>query len=880
MPFKGRPTTLVVRRRHSDRVGAVETGVAGELSVPTRHAPAPPTRVDAAVAASGDEVAVATEALAESAERRERQRLEAELQRFRETTTETFERMPLGFVTLDREQRITYANPAALALAGMSLADVVGRRPWGVFPELIGTRFQTAQGQAPAGLTVEYEEYFAPRDLWVEVLSCPTSAGVALFLRDVADRRRAEDAQRTSEARLRGSLDAMLDPFVICSSVRDGQGTISGFRIEFANRAAGAFMGRAPDSLTGALIPERMPNLRGAPFVDACRGVVETGQGWAEEAVEFVFVGRDGDAMQGAVDIQISKFGDGFFAAWRDVSERERTRREHARLATIVEEAVDGIVIADADGRITYANPAFVSGIGRGLQDLVGSRMPDVTLDVLDPATIADIDRTIAGGRRWLGEVDQRGADATLRHVEISVTPGRDPAGAISNYVSVFRDVTDLREAENELALEARVRAVLVESLHTIPAEATVEQAAQAICEQLVTLPFVDLAAIEVFLGATDVQIIAQSAPPGYPVTAGTFLPPIRAAIVRERAASGAWAQYVTTNPADGWIAQDVAAGLKALAYGPIVHGDHIGGCLQIGTFDERFARTLVEKMPAVISFSATSSALLAERLHRMYRQAELRRALASVLASRSFHPVFQPIVDLETGETVGYEALTRFDSGQRPDLCFADAWSVGLGPELEIATVEAAVAAAKGLPSGQWLDVNISPRVLEDADRLSQVLWPAERPIVLEITEHEVIEDYGAVREAIRALGHDVRLAVDDAGAGVANFGHIIELRPDFVKLDISLVRRVNANLGRQAMVVGMRHFSRTAGCRLVAEGIETEEEAATLTGLGVEFGQGYLFGHPEPVEVWAGAGSSVGDRRQPMFPAVPGGEVDGLPI
>ena len=126
-------------------------------------------------------------------------------------------------------------------------------------------------------------------------------------------------------------------------------------------------------------------------------------------------------------------------------------------------------------------------------------------------------------------------------------------------------------------------------------------------------------------------------------------------------------------------------------------------------------------------------------------------------------------------------------------------------------------------------------------------------------MTEHEVIEDYDVVREAIRALGRDIRLAVDDAGAGVANFGHIIDLRPDFVKLDISLVRRVNANLGRQAMVVGMRHFSRTAGCRLIAEGIETLEEARTLTALGVEFGQGYLFGHPEPVEVWAGDGASV---------------------
>ena len=127
----------------------------------------------------------------------------------------------------------------------------------------------------------------------------------------------------------------------------------------------------------------------------------------------------------------------------------------------------------------------------------------------------------------------------------------------------------------------------------------------------------------------------------------------------------------------------------------------------------------------------------------------------------------------------------------------------------------------------------------------------------MLEVTEHEVIDDYDVVRDAIRALGHDIRLAVDDAGAGIANFGHIIDLRPDFVKLDISLVRRVNANLGRQAMVVGMRHFSRTAGCRLIAEGVETIEEARTLTALGVEFAQGYLFGHPEPVETWVAAAS-----------------------
>ena len=102
----------------------------------------------------------------------------------------------------------------------------------------------------------------------------------------------------------------------------------------------------------------------------------------------------------------------------------------------------------------------------------------------------------------------------------------------------------------------------------------------------------------------------------------------------------------------------------------------------------------------------------------------------------------------------VGYEALTRFDSGQRPDLCFADAWSVGLGAEMELATLEAAVEAGRRLPPGLWLDLNVSPRLLADPELLRPILWAAGRPLVLEVTEHEVIEDYEAVRAAIRELG------------------------------------------------------------------------------------------------------------------------------
>jgi len=229
-------------------------------------------------------------------------------------------------------------------------------------------------------------------------------------------------------------------------------------------------------------------------------------------------------------------------------------------------------------------------------------------------------------------------------------------------------------------------------------------------------------------------------------------------------------------------------------------------------------------------------------------RVRELRSSLLRTLERSAFQVVFQPIVELGSGEVVGHEALTRFDSGQDPASCFADAWTVDLGRKLELATIAAAIRDAHLLPPGRWLDLNLSPRLLDDVEPLRRLLWTADRPIVVEITEHEPVGDYVALQNAIRSLGHDVRLAVDDAGAGVANFGHIIELGPDFVKLDEGLVRRVNSNLGRQALVVGMRHFARTAGCRLVAEGVETAEEARTLTELGVEFGQGYFFGIPEP--------------------------------
>lgn len=260
-------------------------------------------------------------------------------------------------------------------------------------------------------------------------------------------------------------------------------------------------------------------------------------------------------------------------------------------------------------------------------------------------------------------------------------------------------------------------------------------------------------------------------------------------------------------------------------------------------------------------------------------RAAERRRAAAlrriqAVIVEKAFQPVFQPIIELSTRRTVGFEALTRFDDGSRPDETFAAALDCGLGIELEAVTLEAALRSGRLLPAGAWLSLNVSPSLVTDGATLEGVTASRNRMVVLEITEHEAIPDYGLLRQAVLRLGPDVRLAVDDAGAGVANFNHLVELRPDFIKIDISLVRGVHEDVGRQAVVVGLVHFAASAGCQVIAEGIETEDELAAVRDLGVTLGQGYLLARPAAVETWTmpmpakrqAAGSSSWPRRRSL--------------
>lgn len=250
------------------------------------------------------------------------------------------------------------------------------------------------------------------------------------------------------------------------------------------------------------------------------------------------------------------------------------------------------------------------------------------------------------------------------------------------------------------------------------------------------------------------------------------------------------------------------------------------------------------------------------------------RRLLISIIDRACVPMVFQPIVDLDARNVVGFEALARFPTATAigsPEPWFDFAHELEIGVELELAAARSALRAVRSMPDGLYISVNVSPLAItsEQLVRMLADSGVAER-VVLELTEHVYIDDYAgflAGLSDIRSLG--TRLAVDDAGAGYASLRHIVQLSPDLIKLDRSLVQGVDRDPVRRALMIALVAFATDIRVGLAAEGVETPNEAEALWEWGIGYGQGFLFGRPAP-DV-----SARVVRQTELQPIFPGGTV-----
>ncbi len=541
----------------------------------------------------------------------------------------------------------------------------------------------------------------------------------------------------------------------------------------------------------------------------------------------------------------------GFLA---DVSDQHRAADQQALLAAAMDQTRDGVVLCDLDGVITFANAAMCEMGGRSVDELVGLHTSALAEDPALRPLYETAMATGFAGERWTGSITVMWRSDRSYDLDISVWPLK-VAGAVKSLIVVLSDTTAEHALSATVDRQAAERSAVTEAFSRLGQGGSAESIAAAATRELVAVGGVDSALIVGFPSGPGVTRLSA---------AGTFMGRDPWLIV-DGCGSYLRRQLEAGRSLEDWADHREAheqlsctwgqTGLQALRMEPLRADGVVVGGIVAGSMVPDGRSRLLELSPLLAEFGAMVAALLAPDLARRREVNDVRTMIEHVIATSAFTTVFQPEIDITTRTLIGYEALTRFADGTRPDLRFAQADTAGLGLQLEAATLASAVAAAVDIPPDCWLSLNASPELVLEHDRLADLLRDrGDRRIILEVTEHAAVEDYGALREAVAALGAGVQVAVDDAGAGFSSLRHVIELRPAFVKLDIGLIRGIDGDDARRALVAGMVHFATETGCVLVAEGIETEAELAALRELGVGLGQGFLIGRPGPLPAISG--------------------------
>lgn len=537
----------------------------------------------------------------------------------------------------------------------------------------------------------------------------------------------------------------------------------------------------------------------------------------------------------------------------RDVTAEVESAAARDRFTAAIEQAAESVVMTDVKGTITYVNPAFERTSGYSRAELVGQN-PRILRSGAQSAGFYDaMWASLTNGLPWVADFVNRRKDGSRYSEHSVIWPIHDLAGATTGYGAIKRDVSHELEMEARAIRLAHERALIAESIRGLRTDDAIEVTARDLCLQVTRLTGAVGAALYTFEHGRPATPLAFVVP-GQADPALEAMPPARSQVIRERAAGGPWIEPWISRPRHAPDRSLTKMGDLDAGYAPIHHQGSLLGVLMIMGLSSSSPDSAVrESLAALAEFADLAGAVIASRVAERTESGRARANVAEIIAASAFEPVFQPIVDLLTGERVGYEALTRFSAAGRPDHVFSEARSCGLEADLEIATLKVAIDAAVALPHGTWLSLNVSPELVTADDRFAGVLAKADRPVVLEVTEHVLVPDYSAFRGAVQRLKPQVRVAVDDAGAGVANFGHIVDLRPAFVKLDIGLVRGVDTDPTRRALIVGLLHFARESGGQAIAEGVETDDALATLQDLGAELGQGFLLGRPAAASHWA---------------------------
>jgi diguanylate cyclase (GGDEF)-like protein/PAS domain S-box-containing protein len=531
-------------------------------------------------------------------------------------------------------------------------------------------------------------------------------------------------------------------------------------------------------------------------------------------------------------------------------------RRGNDRLASLVERSSDVVVLVDADGRISYTSPALQSVLGYEEDDWVGTRVEDLDIRA-NESLWADVQRLAPEGSLTI-EVSALHADGERRTMELSAVNLMYNI-AVAGIVLTLRDVTANRTLERQLSYRADHDSLtgLANRAHFLTRVSDELQHGR-----LPTVLFLDL---------DDFKAIND----GLGHSAGDVL--LRTVAERLRIRFANSSNLVARLGGDEFgvlLADSSTAEASVLAHAAI--GDlkdsmpvndfqsvSVSGCIGIAVAEPKNTASDLMRHADLAMYRAKQlgkgqvEGFDADLGRQTERRNEYKRDLMAALGRDQLYLVYQPIVRLSDGRSVGAEALLRWDHhiyGNVPPNDFIPlAEQTGVIIPIGAWAIEQACMSAVGWAGdSMFVTVNVSGVQLREATFVEGVLRSlqlsglAPDRLVLEITESTLIDDSEIASQQLRELrSFGIRTALDDFGTGYSSLAYVQRLPLDIIKIDKEFVQSVDEGRS-QALANTIVNMARNLGLRTVAEGIETESQALELARLGCEFAQGYLFFKP----------------------------------
>jgi diguanylate cyclase (GGDEF)-like protein/PAS domain S-box-containing protein len=535
-------------------------------------------------------------------------------------------------------------------------------------------------------------------------------------------------------------------------------------------------------------------------------------------------------------------------------------RRGNDRLASLVERSSDVVVLVDADGRISYTSPALKHVLGYEGDEWVGR--PVDTLDVQASSELRaglwmDV-RQLRPESSITLEVSAMHADGERRVMELSAVNLMSNV-AVAGTVLTFRDITANRTLEHQLSYRADHDA-LTGLANRARFLTTLSEALQG--PNHPTVMFIDLddfITINEGLGHTAGDVLLRSVADRLTVRLEST-----SQLIARIGADEFGVLFVDTSAAEAMVlARQVIADLKQSVRVNDFQSVSVSGCIGIAVAEGRNTSTdLMRNADLAVDRAKQIGKGQVETFdadlgRQTERRNEYKRDLAAALGRDQLHLVYQPIVRLSDGRTVGAEALLRWDHHIYGNVFPSDfiplAEQSGVIIPIGAWAIEQACMSAMGwTDDSMFVTVNVSGVQLRepgfvDGTRRSLRLsgLPADR-LVLDITELTLIDDRDDTFDQLQELrGDGVRTALDDYGTGRSSLASVQRLPLDVIKIDHEIVQSIE-DPRSNALANTIINMARNLGLRTVAEGVETESQALELARLGCEFAQGYLFFKP----------------------------------